>query len=103
MTGSCILNNWATINGGGLYNDENSIGATSVTSSSIVGNSAKSFFNNQGAEQNATGNWWGAATGPNTDGADTVDGNVDTGDYLTEPIRGCLIFGYLPVVLNQTP
>jgi len=103
VTGSCILNNWATINGGGLYNDDNSIGATSVTGSSIVGNSTISFFNNQVAQQTATGNWWGAATGPNTPGADTVGANVDTSGYLTEPIPGCLLFGYLPVVLNQTP
>ena len=100
VTGSCILNNWATINGGGLYNDENSFGATDVTGSSIVGNSAKSFFNNQAAEQTATGNWWGAATGPNTPGADTVDGNVDTSGYLTEPIPGCVFYVYLPLLLK---
>ena len=99
VMGSCILNNWATINGGGLYNDENFFGATIVTGSSIVGNSATSFFNNQEtAEQIATGNWWGAATGPNKPGADTVDGNVDTGGYLTEPISACLTNIYLPLV-----
>lgn len=100
VTGSCILNNWATINGGGLFNDENSFGATIVTGSSIVGNNATSFFNNQAAEQIATGNWWGAATGPNKPGADTVDGNVDTAGYLTEPISDCLTNIYLPLVLK---
>ena len=98
VMGSCILNNWATINGGGLFNDENSFGATIVTGSSIVSNSATSFFNNQAAQQIATGNWWGAATGPNKPGADTVDGNVDTGGYLTEPISACLTNIYLPLV-----
>ena len=103
VTGSCILNNRATSNGGGLYNDENSAGATNVTGSSIVGNSAKSFFNNQAMQQTATGNWWGAATGPNTDGADTVGGYVDTGGYLTEPIPGCLLHVYLPLVRKHVP
>ncbi len=97
VTGSCILNNWATSNGGGLYNDENTLGATNVTGSSIVGNSATSFFNNQDAEQTATGNWWGAATGPNTPGADTVEGKVDTSDHLTEPVR-CTDPVYLALV-----
>jgi hypothetical protein len=101
VTGSRILNNWATINGGGLYNDENSNGATNVTGSCIVGNSDTSFFNNQQtAEQIATGNWWGAATGPNTPSADTVGGNVDTSGYLTEPILGCGFYVYLPLVLK---
>ena len=75
VTGSCILNNWAAINGGGLYNDSKSLGATKVTGSSIVGNSA---------------------TGPNTPGADTVGGNVDTSGYLTETILGCVFHLYLP-------
>jgi hypothetical protein len=103
VTGSCILSNWATINGGGLYNDENQYWSTNVTGSSIVGNSDTSFFNNQTAEQNATGNWWGAATGPNTLGADTVGGIVDTSGYLADPIPGCLSRVFLPLVLNQTP
>ncbi len=102
VTGSCILNNWATINGGGLYIYENSIGATKVTGSSIVGNSITSFFNNQGTEHTATGNWWGAASGPGNPGADTVGGNVDTTGHLTEPIPTCLLHVYLPV-LKQTP
>ena len=102
VTGSCILNNWATINGGGLYNDEDSFAATNVTGSSIVGNSATSFLNNEDSEQWAAGNWWGAATGPNRPGADTVDGNVDTSGYLTKPIPDCLLHVYLPV-LRQTP
>jgi hypothetical protein len=71
-----------------------------VTSSCIVGNSAYSFFNNTGAQQIATGNWWGAATGPNTPGADTVGGNVDVSAHLTAPILGCSIYVYLPLVLK---
>jgi len=89
VTGSRILNNLATTNGGGVFNEWNVAWATSVTGSCIVGNSATSFFNNQSAQQTATGNWWGAATGPNTPGADTVGGSVDTSGYLTEPILGC--------------
>jgi len=88
VTGSRILNNTAD-DGGGVYNREDVTGATSVTDSCFVGNSATSYLNDQPAEQIATDNWWGAATGPNTPGADTVDGNVDTSGYLTEPILGC--------------
>jgi len=103
VTGSCILNNWATIDGGGLYNDADKHWATYVAGSSIVGNSATSFFNNQSNVQNAIGNWWGAATGPNTPGADTVGGPVDTSDYMTEPIPSCLYRVYLPLVLGKMP
>ncbi len=48
---------------------------------------------NQSPQQYATGNWWGAASGPNTPGADTVGGNVDTSSYLTKPILGCGVPG----------
>jgi fibronectin-binding autotransporter adhesin len=89
VTGSRILNNMATANGGGVYNEENVAEATWVTGSCIVGNSDTSFFNHQPAQQIATFNWWGAATGPNSPGADTVGGNVDTSGYLTAPILGC--------------
>jgi len=98
VTGSRILNNTAT-NGGGVLNNRDIAGATSVTSSCIVGNSAMSYFNNQNVKQIATGNWWGAATGPNTPGADTVGGNVHYAGWLTEPILGCSIV-YLPLVLK---
>jgi LPXTG-motif cell wall-anchored protein len=89
MTDSRILYNTATNNGGGVYNDFNFPWATNVTASCIVGNSVTSFLNNQAAQQTATGNWWGTATGPNTPGADTVGGNVDTSGFLTAPILGC--------------
>jgi hypothetical protein len=83
-----------------VFSNTNDAGATSVTGSCIVGNSATSFFNNQVAQQIATGNWWGSAYGPNTPGADTVGGNVDTSGYLTEPILGCGPYVYLPLVLK---
>jgi hypothetical protein len=51
-------------------------------------------------QQTATGNWWGAAAGPNKPGADTVDGNVLASGHLTATIVGCLFFGYLPLVQN---
>ncbi len=89
VSGSRILNNTAANNGGGVYSDSSIGGATSVTGSCIVGNSAMSHFNSQIALLIATGNWWGAATGPNTPGADTVGGIVDVSGYLTTPILGC--------------
>jgi fibronectin-binding autotransporter adhesin len=100
VTDSRILNNTANTDGGGVYNYINVAGATSVTGSCIVGNSAWSFYNNQPALQIATGNWWGAATGPNTPGADTYGGNVDVSGHLTEPILGCGLNVYLPLVLR---
>ncbi|MFO7741872.1 MAG: hypothetical protein R6X31_06105, partial [Anaerolineae bacterium] len=85
---SRILQNRAA-NGGAVYSNNASDGATTVTASCIVGNSDTAFFNYQVQQQIATGDWWGAATGPNTPGADTVDGNVDTSGFLTAPILGC--------------
>ena len=35
------------------------------------------------------GNWWGAATGPNTSGASTAPGSVDATPYLTAPATVC--------------
>jgi len=100
VTGSRILDNTANSDGGSVFNNRNVAGATSVTGSCIVGNSATSFFNPRAAQQIATGNWWGAATGPNTPGADTYDGNVNVSGYLTEPILGCGFYVYLPLVLK---
>jgi len=102
VSGSRVLNNTAT-GGGGVFNDRDVAWATSVTGSCIVNNSATSFYNNTYAQQIATGNWWGAATGPNTPGADTVSEKVDTDGYLTEPILGCDFYVYLPLLLKQTP
>jgi hypothetical protein len=102
VTNSRILNNTATDDGGGLYNDAGAVRAT-VTGSCIVGNSATSLLSDQAARQTATGNWWGAATGPNTPGADTVSGNVDTSGYLTRPILGCAFYVHLSLVQKQAP
>ena len=100
VTGSRILYNVAT-NGGGVYNDTNAAWATEVTGSCIMGNSDTSFYNKHATEQNASGNWWGAATGPNTPGADTTGGNVYYAGFLTEPILGCYHYLFLPIVLRQ--
>lgn len=106
VTGSRILYNTATTGvSGGIGNSENTADALSVTGSCIVGNSASSFFNDETAQQIATGNWWGAATGPNTPGADTTSGNVDTSGFLTAPILGCpggsSGMVYLPLVVKN--
>ena len=92
--------NTADFGGGGVFNNWDSNRATSVTGSCIVGNSAMSFFNNRITQQIATGNWWGAATGPNTPGADTYGGNVNVSGYLTAPILGCGPNVYLPLALK---
>jgi hypothetical protein len=88
VDGCRILNNTATSNGGGVY-IMGTLSATSVTNSCIVDNSAMAFYNSATTQQTATGNWWGAPTGPNTPGADTVLGNVDVSGHLTSPILDC--------------
>jgi CSLREA domain-containing protein len=103
VTNSRILHNRAT-NAGAVYNYVDTAGAVSVTGSCIVGNSDDSFANDQPAQQTATGNWWGAATGPNTPTADTTSGNVDTSSYLTAAILGCprgYEYVYLPLVIRN--
>lgn len=98
VIGSRVLRNTAgNLGGGGVYNHADAIRAT-VTGSCLAGNSHISFVSNQAARQTATGNWWGAPAGPNTPGADTVSGNVDTSDYLTQPILGCAFYVYLPLL-----
>jgi hypothetical protein len=99
VTGSRFLHNTATY-GGGVFNDRNGGSVTSVTGSCIVGNTTSAFYNNQPATQAAPNNWWGAATGPNTPGADTTVGNVTTSGYLTEPILGCGFYVYLPLIMR---
>jgi hypothetical protein len=89
VTGSRILYNTASGNGGGVYSDSFGAGAADVQGSCIVGNSANSFHNAQAAQQTATGNWRGAAAGPDTPCADTTGGNVDTSGFLAAPILGC--------------
>ena len=74
--------------------------AANVTGSCLVGNNSDAFFNFKPAQQIATGNWWGASTGPNTAGADTVSGIVDTSFFLTTPPEFCLETIYLPIVLK---
>jgi len=102
VTGSRIMYNTAITDGGGVYNNVDVENAISVTGSCIVGNSAFSFYDATFTQQTATGDWWGAATGPNTPGADTTCGDVDTTGFLTAPPLFCLTNRiYLPVVLRN--
>jgi CSLREA domain-containing protein len=73
VTGSRILNNTATGDGGSVFNREDTKGATSVTGSCIIGNSDTAFFNDEVAIQTATGNWWGATSGPSGAGPGSGD------------------------------
>ena len=99
MTGSRLLDNSAST-GGGVFNDRNGTSVTSVTGSCIVGNSAPALDNNQSPMQSATGDWWGAPTGPNTPGADTTGGNWVVTGYLSAPILGCGYEIYLPLIMR---
>jgi hypothetical protein len=55
----------------------------------IAGNATFGATNDGPAIINAAQNWWGAASGPNTPGADSVGANVDTSNYLTRPAAIC--------------
>jgi hypothetical protein len=104
VTGSRILYNTATYSGGGVFSHEDLPGATTMTGSCIMGNSDTSFFNDEAAIQIATGNWWGAASGPSGVGpgaGDSVNANVDYGGFLTKPILGCGHVVYLPLVVKD--
>ncbi|MGD8489771.1 MAG: hypothetical protein PVI68_12200, partial [Anaerolineae bacterium] len=103
ISGSRILHNSASDQGGGLYTDTDVSGDTVVTGSCIVGNSATAFFNNQVAMQTASGNWWGVDSGPSGVGpgeGDSVSNHVDYSGFLTAPILDCYFYVYLPVALR---
>jgi hypothetical protein len=104
VTSSRILNNTANFDGGGVAISAESLAdVVSVTGSCIMGNSDASFFNDGDSMQTATGNWWGASSGPSGAGpgtGDSVSAYVDYGGFLTEPILGCEYRVYLPLVLQ---
>ncbi|MFN2165907.1 MAG: hypothetical protein ACK2U9_06560, partial [Anaerolineae bacterium] len=103
ISGSRILHNSASDQGGGLYTDTDVSGDTVVTGSCIVGNSATAFFNNQVAMQTGSGNWWGVDSGPSGVGpgeGDSVSNHVDYSGFLTAPILDCYFYVYLPVALR---
>jgi hypothetical protein len=67
----------------GIY-DPTGRGAHSFTEGRFVGNMTWAIYAPAGALAfDATNNWWGAATGPHTAGADSVNGNVTTSPWLT--------------------
>lgn len=55
----------------------------------IAGNTTSGATSDGPAIINAEQNWWGAASGPNTLGADAVGANVDASSYLTHPAAIC--------------
>ena len=67
---------------------QTNIGTTTVTHSSIYGNSQYGVYNGTGKVLPATNNWWGSATGPNAPAnpngtGDKVSGNVSFSPWLT--------------------
>lgn len=60
-----------------------------VNDNCIEGNTTFGMNVIAGATVNAENNWWGAATGPNTVGADTLTGNVAGTDYTPFRTGGC--------------
>ena len=103
-----VLYNTATTTGGALHQLA-SAASVEVSESCIVGNSATSVDN---AGQpvptvlTATGNWWGAASGPSGTGhghGDSVSDYVDYDPFLTDPIAGCptLKLQYFPIILKK--
>ena len=75
-----IINNEITGSGdSGVNIAEFSISTQNVNINfnNIVGNTNYGVKNTWAGEVNAENNWWGASTGPNTVGADSVSTNVD--------------------------
>jgi CSLREA domain-containing protein len=94
VTGSALLANISHGEGDAIYSAVDTVNATTVTGSCIVGNGDTAVFNSQPASQNASGNWWGADNGPthwtNPDGTgDSVSDYVDFSGWLPEPPAFC--------------
>lgn len=94
ITGSVLRENYTPGEAGdaiasGVF--ENS--AANITGSCIVGNGDTAVFTNPPVPLNATGNWWGDASGPSGAGlgsGDSVSDFVDFSDWLLEPPAICL-------------
>lgn len=98
VTTSSFIANSSNGNGSAFRNSVNTLNALSVQNSCLRINDATSVFNDQAAFQDATGNWWGSADGPNPPGVgDTVSGNWDTTGFLTAPQTFCRP---IPVLYN---
>ncbi len=71
-----------------------------ITESTISGNGS-GIQNGGGPQIQAENNWWGAATGPNTAGADTYTGSVNATPFLTAPVGGLFNHRRLDLGLQQ--
>ena len=92
VTGSALLANSSDYDGDALFSNVDSLNASSVTGSCIVGNGVTAVFNSQPAFQNATGNWWGDPSGPSGAGpgiGDSVGVNIDFSGWLAAPPAIC--------------
>jgi uncharacterized repeat protein (TIGR01451 family) len=94
VTGSRLLNNRASDEGGAVWDDAS--GGTVIMTSCIVGNSDPGVFN-PGTSGNQTyaypGNWWGDVGGPGPVGpsvlGDTISNNVNFMPFSAVSILGC--------------
>jgi hypothetical protein len=78
-----IVDNTLTDNLRGVRVTPNSTaGVVQVHSNRIVGNSTAGVINEGTGAVDATANWWGCNTGPNTSGCDTATGPIDSADSL---------------------
>lgn len=96
ITNSKVLSNKAASGyGGGIFQFQLSNSSATIANSCIVNNNDVALFAEllgTSTGITATHNWWGSATGPSggrSGTGDSVSGNVDYSNFLTNPILGC--------------
>jgi CSLREA domain-containing protein len=94
VTNSALLGNTAAVQGGAFYNYADSFYDIRLTDSCVVGNSDTAFFNESTFALDATGNWWGDASGPSGFGSgsgDSISDHISFSGWLTEPTSICTL------------
>lgn len=92
ITGSILRENLSPGAGDALSSGAFAESTASINGSCIAGNGDIAVFTDLPTPQNATGNWWGHASGPSGAGpgsGDSVSANIDFSGWLTVPPAIC--------------